>query len=141
MWILLKEKDLHFILNGEVLERRIGRKRLPQSSVPSPLLYNLVGSDIDQIMPQNISNLQYADDIVIYVPDHTLQKMQKRIQTSLSASTEFLSNLGLTQSFSKSEAVLFTRKLSLIAPALYINKNLITTSKQFKYLGVFLIED
>jgi hypothetical protein len=49
---------------------------------------------------------------------------------------DFLSNLGLNLSHSKSESVLFSRKSSQLAPPLFIDKNPITISKQFKYLGV-----
>jgi Reverse transcriptase (RNA-dependent DNA polymerase) len=78
IWDLLEEKDMFFVFNGDILERRIGRKGLPQDSALSPLLYNLSG--IDQITTRNVSILQYADDIVIYVSAHILQKMQSQIQ-------------------------------------------------------------
>jgi ribonuclease HI len=136
IWHLLKEKDLHFVFNGDIMETRIGRKGLPQGSVLSPLLYNLLGSSIDHIIPIGVSILQYADDIVIYVSGHILLKMQKQIQKSLNAISDFLSDLGLNLSCPKSETVLFTRKSSQLSPPLYINNNPITISKQFKYLGV-----
>jgi hypothetical protein len=50
-----------------------GYKGLPQGSVLSPFLYNLLGSGMDRFVPSGCDFLQYADDIVVYSSHHVLQ--------------------------------------------------------------------
>jgi ribonuclease HI len=136
IWSLLHEKDLVFFHDGVAYTRRIGLKGLPQGSVLSPLLFNLGGADLDTIIPKSISILQYADDIVIYISDKIIKKMQKMMQNALNGISKYFSDLGLTLSGSKSESVLFSRKSSEIAPPLFIEGRCMPSSKQFKYLGI-----
>jgi hypothetical protein len=49
-------------------------KGLPQGSVLSPFLYNLLGSGMDRLVPSGCDMpIQYADDIVVYSSHHVLQ--------------------------------------------------------------------
>jgi hypothetical protein len=43
-----------------------GYKSLPQYSVLSRVLYNLLGSGMDRFLPSGCDFFQYADDIVVY---------------------------------------------------------------------------
>jgi hypothetical protein len=45
----------------------VGYKGLPQGSVLSPFLYNIIGSCTDRFVPAGCGFLQYADDLVVYV--------------------------------------------------------------------------
>jgi hypothetical protein len=49
-----------------------GYKGLPQGSVLSPFLYNLLGSGMDRFVSSGCDFLQYAD-IVVYSSHHVLQ--------------------------------------------------------------------
>jgi hypothetical protein len=43
-----------------------GYKGLPQGSVLSPFLYNLLRSGMDRFLPSGYDFLKYADPIVVY---------------------------------------------------------------------------
>jgi hypothetical protein len=44
----------------------VGYKGLPQGSVLSPFLYNIIGSCADRFISSGCGFLQYADDLVVY---------------------------------------------------------------------------
>jgi hypothetical protein len=45
----------------------VGYKGIPQDSVLSPFLYNIIGSCADRFIPSGCGFLQYADDLVVYM--------------------------------------------------------------------------
>jgi hypothetical protein len=82
MWSLLWCKTLVFCVRGAECMTLIGYKGLPQGSVLSPFLYNLLGSGIDQFVPSGCDFLQYADDVVVYSSHHVLQTACVLVQTT-----------------------------------------------------------
>jgi hypothetical protein len=66
MWSLLWCKTLVFCVWGAECMNLTGFKGLPQGSVLSPFLYNLLGSGMDRYVPSGCDFFQYADDIVMY---------------------------------------------------------------------------
>jgi hypothetical protein len=73
-----------------------GYKGLPQGSVLSPLLYNLLGSGMDRFISSGCNFLQYADDIVVYSSHHIFEIASTLVQTACSSLTVFFSMVGLT---------------------------------------------
>jgi hypothetical protein len=63
---LLKKKKLVFYVSGIEYMSRTGYKGLPQGSVLSPFLYNLLESGVDRFIPAGFGIIQYADDVVVY---------------------------------------------------------------------------
>jgi hypothetical protein len=59
-----------------------GYKGLPQGSVQSPLLYNLLGSGMNRFIPPGCNFLQYADDIVVYSLHHIFEIASTLVQTA-----------------------------------------------------------
>jgi hypothetical protein len=85
-----------------------GYKRLPQGSVLSSLLYNLLGSGMDRFIPSGCNFLQYVDDIVQYSLHHIFEIASILLQTACSSLIVFFSMIRLTISATKSEVVLFS---------------------------------
>jgi hypothetical protein len=64
---LLWRKELVFFAGGLECMTLVGYKGLPQGSVLSPFLYNIIGSCADRFIPAGCGFLQYADDLVVYM--------------------------------------------------------------------------
>jgi hypothetical protein len=60
----------------------VGNKGLPQGSVLSPFLYNVIGSCADRFVPAGCGFLQYADDLVVYVAHRLIGVVRGLIQTA-----------------------------------------------------------
>jgi hypothetical protein len=85
----------------------VGYKGLPQGSVLSPLLYNIIGSCVDRFIPSGCGFLQYAFDLVVYMA-HTLFNVARGlVQTACISLNVFFSSMGLRISASKSDATCF----------------------------------
>jgi hypothetical protein len=108
-------------------------KGLPQGSVLSPFLYNLLGSGMVRFVPSGCDFLQYADDIVVYLSHHVLQTACALVQTAC-PSISFFSQLGLTISSRKSEVVLFSRKHLRAPVSIRIDDKLMPQIVIFNYL-------
>jgi hypothetical protein len=57
-------KTLVFCVRGAKCITLSGYKGLRKDSILSPLLYNLLGSGIDRLVPSGSDSLKYADDIL-----------------------------------------------------------------------------
>jgi hypothetical protein len=64
---ILCRKVFVFFAGGREYMTLVGYKGLPQGSVLSPFLYNIIGSCADRFVPTGCGFLQYADDLVVYV--------------------------------------------------------------------------
>jgi hypothetical protein len=107
---LLWCKTLVFNIGGVKCMILTGYKGLPHGSVLSPLLYNLLGSGMDRLIPLGCIFLQYADKIVVYSSHHIFKIARTLVQTACSSLSVFFSMIGLTISATKSEVVLFSLK-------------------------------
>ena len=62
---------------------RIRYEGLPQGSVLSPLLFNVYTLEIQSLIPEQVSILQYADDFVLYSSDKNVNSAASRIEDTL----------------------------------------------------------
>jgi ribonuclease HI len=137
LWNLLWKKELHFYVGNEKHITRTGYKGLPQGSVLSPFLYNLIGSDIDRFIPLGCKILQYADDVVIYATHRLMEIARYLVQTACTALSVFFDIIGLTISSTKSETMVFSRKHTKPELRILVYGQHLPQTKEFKYLGVF----
>jgi hypothetical protein len=64
-------------------------KDLPQGSVLSPFLHNIIGSCADRFVPAGCGFLQYADDLVVYVAHMLIGVAFGLIQTACASLSVF----------------------------------------------------
>jgi Reverse transcriptase (RNA-dependent DNA polymerase) len=140
LWNLLKHKVLVFHAENEEKLTLTGYKGLPQGSVLSPFLYNILGSRMDRFLPSGCRFLQYADDVVVYATHRVLEIARSLIQTACTSLSVFFSMMALTISPTKSELMLFSRKHDRQSLTVYIDGRPLPQTKFFKYLGVFFDE-
>lgn len=126
--------DLH---DGSQLSRFVWRG-LPQGSVLSPLLYNVYTYDLEKNLNSVANILQYADDLLFYVADKSINIASNCLTTSLSHLHDWLDNNGLNLSVSKSTVVWFARGRITANPIVSYEGNPIPVKSEAKFLGVIL---
>jgi hypothetical protein len=78
MW----RKELVFFAGGRECMTLVGYKGLPQGSVLSPFLYNIIGSCTDRFNPSGCGFLQYADDLVVKMAHRLFSVANGLVQTA-----------------------------------------------------------
>ncbi|XP_018406282.1 PREDICTED: uncharacterized protein LOC108771265, partial [Cyphomyrmex costatus] len=137
---LISERELYFVLDGELVGPRLTRTGTPQGSTLSPLLFDIYLRDINEHLMEGCRILQYADDIVLYTSAKTVAEAENCLQPSLDAVSAYLEGRGLELSPQKSTGVIFTEKRiwrkSVLNLSIYDQR--IVTSPSAKFLGVTL---
>ncbi|XP_064482877.1 uncharacterized protein LOC135395714 [Ornithodoros turicata] len=83
---------------------------VPQGSVLSPLLFNVVMADLPQHLHKNIHIGMYADAICLWTSGVQLPALQRRLQDALDCTLAFLTQRGMDISPEKTVFLPFTRK-------------------------------
>lgn len=138
---LISDRTLHLTVDNDGMKEsisRVAKKGLPQGSVLSPLLYNLYVHDLESNLQPSVSVLQFADDLLIYVPNKNVIEAVSLLNSSLSCLSTWLNSNGLQLSVNKSAAVLFTRSRKNPQFELTFDDSVIPVKKEMKYLGVIL---
>jgi hypothetical protein len=128
-----------FYVGGVECKTRIGYKGLPQGSVLSPLLYNLLVSGVGRFILSGCNFLQYADEIDVYSSHHNFEIAGTLVQTACSSLSVFFSMIGLTILATKSEVVLFSRKHLQPVVSIPVNGRLLPQSISFLSIWVYSI--
>jgi hypothetical protein len=110
---MLSERCITFRGNDETIQpSRYVWKGLPQGSVLSPLLFNIYTYDLEQ-NTEHSSILQYADDILLYSINSKIDIAAETVTKSLESLNVWLEEQGLELSPTKSNVVIFTRKVNI----------------------------
>lgn len=134
---MLFERHIHLNLSDGTRLSRILTKGLPQGSVLSPILYNIYTYDLDSSL-NNISILQYADDLLLYTNNSSIETACSTMNDSLILLKRWLDCNGLELSPSKSKIVLFSRKRVHPNVNIVYDNNRLTVKNDVKFLGVIL---
>lgn len=126
------------ISNDPTGETRQQYRGLLQGSVLSPILYNIYSHDLDKSISSFVNVLQYADDLLLYTIDKSIQTCCSNLSASISCLQNWLDHNGLNISATKSSVVLFSR--SKLPPPIFISyKNTtIPVKSSVKFLGIVL---
>lgn len=135
----LYDREITFI-SPEFSIQRTTSKGLPQGSTLSPVLFSIYISEINNNLPQEVSSLQYADDITLYTSSKKEDTVQAILQESLNVTEIYLSKLNLDINANKTNIIIFTRKRKLnenmhFKIGLY-DKILLPVKDKIKLLGI-----
>lgn len=125
---------------GEPREHHTG---LPQGSVLSPALFNLVLAGLPRAIPHSIPEVHlsiYADDVTLWVSGTRPVQLTCRMQQALSAANDYLTSVGLSISAEKSAYMVFNKKRRKDPGTLKINGTLIPRVKTRRFLGLTMDE-
>ena len=136
-WIeqFLKNRTYQVIVGDSKSETLETKRGLPQGSILSPLLFNLMMSDLPTL--ENIIILDYADDIAFISTESTIEEAADNISLAIRALEDWAQTWALGINPLKTKAMCFTKQKVLNRkPTLRINNSDIDWVQEFKYLGV-----
>ncbi|CAG4925468.1 unnamed protein product [Colias eurytheme] len=134
----LVDRTICLNLNESKNISRKVHKGLPQGSVLSPLLYNIYTYDLEKSLNDTVKILQYADDIVMYSVNNSLEEACNSLNSNLNILSMWLKDNGLDLSVEKSSVVVFSRKRSLPQVDVSYNGSIFPIKNEAKFLGVTL---
>ena len=133
----LSNRKFSVSVNSKSSDQRQITSSVPQGSVLSPTLFNVLLSDLPQ--SREVKTLVYADDITLYVTATDLNEARSAMQETLNKFEVWTSRWGMQISPQKSCTLLFTQKRSLgSGPRLTIGNNSIPCGQLNKLLGLTL---
>ena len=120
---------------------------IPQGSILSPLLFNILLHDLPNALSKNSNLAQFADDISIWMNVSIRKKTsiriikyyQKLYQKDINSLAKYMEENGLTFSSEKTNLMLFLNGQKPKAlPKLYLNEKELRYATEVKFLGVYL---
>jgi len=117
---LICERQLHFVIDGNMADPFLSLKGTPQGSTLSLILFDIYQEDIVNYL-HNESNILLYADIVIYSTANNIHLAYKSVQNTLDRIAKYLRNRGLNLSPEKSQWMVFIRSRILpVLPSLKI---------------------
>ena len=125
-------------VGGETSEKFYPQYGLPQGSILSPLLFNLLTSNYHRLLPSNVSSTMYADDLAMWAVGGDITILRNSIQQALDDVAGWFDTMGFKLSKEKTHVVIFSkRKAQTFAPIKLEGSN-IPVQRATKYLGLTL---
>lgn len=137
---LISEREIFFVINGELIGPRWSYKGTPQGSILSPLLFNIYLRDIHRHVNNDVNILQYADDIALFCSSKRPSDAAESLQNSLDRIVSYLDERGLTLSPSKSQLMIFSRsqKSNSSEASINIKGRPVARVDSARFLGMWL---
>ena len=120
---------------------------IPQGSVISPLLFNILTFDLPKNLSKNITLVQYADDLCMWMPVNIKTKvtvryknyLYKSYQHDLDNISAYMVRNGLLFSAEKTHMILFNAGTNPInLPLFKLENNVLQYKDTIKFLGLYI---
>lgn len=142
----LSGRTFQIRMGGHTSTTRTVTQGVPQGSVLSPLLFNIVMAGLPPILPQfeaiPVNCAIYADDVALWCtgPTEISTTVQAKLQQALNVATSFFHHAGLTLSAAKTTVLTYRPRGRLKGKysTLQIYGNRIRREPQVRYLGVII---
>ena len=111
---------------------------VPQGSIISPILFDLMINDIFADIPVRVKYSIYADDGAMWLPCSNLEEGLETVQVAIDSISKWSRIWGLQVSGDKTKCVIFTKKRTKPVRILRIRQENIEYVKTVKFLGMYL---
>lgn len=136
IYSLISLKLLKFNNDGTKNVIRESETGLPQGSVLSPLLFNILLHSISECIPLNSKYLVYADDIIIYSQNNNPIILSTYLNASLQSFNLWIHSKGLFINSAKTKSMLFCYPNSSRLPNIILDNSPIQQVFEYKTLGM-----
>ncbi|XP_024869352.1 uncharacterized protein LOC112453041 [Temnothorax curvispinosus] len=132
----LDEREVKYIINNRETLKRISRCGLPQGAVLSSILYALNTNDITVDVDEDVMELEFADDIVVYRMglDRKLNRM--KIEEAVNITASNLELIGLDLEPRKTTLVEFSKSGFVDDTSIIVKSTVIPNIEESRFLGV-----
>ena len=138
----LMNREAKVRINGRLGKAARMRQGLPQGSVLSPILFLFYINNLAKILPTEITNSLFADDVTLLATCDTLKEAEELVQKSVDVVTTWSKEWKISLNATKSEASFFSN--SNLETAAKWKPKIVIDGKAIKYnptprlLGVIL---
>ena len=87
IWAFLRNRQFRVLFNGNLSRTRWLVQGVPQGAVLSPMLFLFYINSVADVIPKDVLNSIFADDLTIWASDHNKETAQWRSKKQLSASS------------------------------------------------------
>lgn len=136
-WIkaYLSGRNFRVFFQGAYSSVRPISSGVPQGSILSPLLFNIMMSDIPRI--GGVSLTEYADDICFFTTKSNVETAHSYMQKQMDELTKWANTWGMKVNITKTKGMIF-RKSNNVSPLIKVNNASINFVESHKYLGMWL---
>ncbi|KAF2344136.1 Reverse transcriptase domain [Trinorchestia longiramus] len=136
-WIhsYLTNRSFQVYFEGSYSSVRRARSGVPQGGILSPMLYNLMMSDIP--MQTGVQACDYADDLRFFTAHEDLHVATDKLKIQMDSLNKWSQQWGLKINCIKTKIMCFANKR--VTPiSIFLCRQLLTFDQRYKYLGVIL---
>ena len=138
----LTNREAKVRINGRLGKAAHMRQGLPQGSVLSPILFLFYINNLAKILPPEITNSLFADDVTLLATSDTLSEAEELVQKSVDVVTKWSKEWKISLNATKSEASFFSNSNHETAakwkPKIVIDGKAIKYNPTPRLLGVIL---
>ena len=137
-WMIdyLNERTFQVRIGTCLSENRKFKSGVPQGAILSPILFNIMLSDIPEMKQINI--YCYADDITISCSGPNLKEVKQTIQKYINLLSEYFQKWGMSVSEDKTKMQIFTKNKNPSTCTIKLKNKTIPLVKNKKLLGLII---
>ncbi len=138
-WILdfLFERKIQVREGKEYSKVYSAENGIPQGSVCSPLLFNIMINDIFTQVEHNVGKSLYADDGALWIRGRNISYVNKKIQAAIVEVEKWTNKWGFKLSVTKTQVICFSRQHKIIPLSLKLYGQPMEQVKAVRFLGVW----
>ena len=136
----LSGRQQRTLVNGDMSSWKNISYGVPQGSTLGPLLFLLFVDDVVKIETSS-KCIMYADDIVLYCADSTVNSNLNTLKSDMSKVTEWSNMSRLTINFAKTKVMHFGLKAKKVVKPCQADDSVIESVHTYKYLGFLLDQE